>query len=366
MTIGITFSDYKEIMLVSDEYRYLLMDGVVEDALLHKLQITHENFEQCVQTIERNAPKIFRFGKNIGILATGDCRFSSILTTLNKRGNITKQILEQLKQKKLEGFWSCRIGKYNTKKEKTEMVSITYENGKVNIIEHDRDTVGFDSFSPEMKDVFFKKYVTAFYVGNTEEKITVVKEFFEEISTLYNNKAGGEPVIAKIDRNGFQWITKPKLSRSQNFTTYSLNFMPTKIDTESTTQVAWSSDTNWTDILELAFECESKMILFIHAYTKVTVYKEASADHKQIGSDFKLTLDGTDVDTTSGHVASDEPATLGYWLKSGYSCHDVLIVEKGSHTLRIAVRMMGGTGVTAYYYDRRLSILKGFYQGGTI
>jgi len=358
MTIGITFSDYKEIMLVSDEYRYLLMDGVVEDALSHKLQITHENFEQCVQTIERNAPKIFRFGKNIGILATGDCRFSSILTTLNKRGNIKKQILEQLKRKKLEGFWSCRIGRYNTKKETAEMVSITYENGKVTTTEHDRDTIGFDSFSPEMKDIFFKKYATIFYIGNTSEKIMVVKEFFDEISKLYNDKAGGQAVIAKIDKDGFKWIIKPKQSSFCNFTTYAYNWCPEKIETQSTTEVAWSQQA-YTTVLELTFECESTMLLLILAHAQGRLYS-VDAGHK--GFSFRLTLDDVELSDTVMRFIGYHSA--GNYRQDNYSVHNVAIKTKGSHSLKLQMYTESSNCIL-YTYGRRLSILKGFYQGGT-
>jgi len=370
MTVAITFFSKNEIILVSDQFRYLLKENVVKDTLAHKLEVTHKNFEECVQNIYRDAPKIFRFGKNTGIIAVGDSRFSSILATMNKRGNITKQILEQLKQKKLEGFWSCRIGRYNAKKEQTEMVSITYENGKVTITEHDRDTVGFDSFSLEMRETFFKKYAPIFYIGNTEEQIMVVKEFFDEISKLYNNKAGGQAVIAKIDKHGFKWIIKPKQSNFANFTTYAYNWCPEKIDTEMATTVSWSSDLNWTDDsndpLHLEVTCDSKMLLFVNAYCRLSTYKDTSTLGKQIGSAFKLVVDTTDLPATEGHIANWADASSGYWVKGVYSCHTVVILEKGVHTIKLRVRMMGGTGVTAYFYERRLSALKGFYQGGTI
>jgi hypothetical protein len=361
MTIAITFFSKNEIVLISDQYRYSLNDDVLKEVLSHKLEITHENFEQSVQTIERDAPKIFRFGKNTGIIAAGDCRFSSILTTLNKRGNIIKQILEQLKQKKLGGFWSCRIGKYNVKKEKAEMVSITYENGQVNITEHDRDTIGFDSFSPEMKDIFFKKYATIFYIGNTKEKTMVVKEFFAEISALYNNKAGGQAVIAKIDKDGFAWITKPKPSYCQNFTTYAYNWMPEKIETTATTEYAWSDQT-FTVVLELSFECESTMLLFISAFAAGQIKNVSLADWSMCLANFHLKIDGTFVATTEALLGA--PLQQGKKFLAPYSTHSVAILPKGSHTLQLCMRAEY-SGTTGYCTSRRLTIMKGFYQGGT-
>jgi hypothetical protein len=360
VTISVTFSSKDEILLVSDQFRYLLKDNVVEDTLAHRLTVTHENFEQCVQTIERDAPKIFRFGKNIGLIAAGDTRFSSILTTLNKRGNIRKQILDELKQKKIEGFWTCRIGWYNRKKEKTEMVSITYENGKVDVTEHDRDTVGFDSFSPEMKDIFFKKYAMLFYLGDTEEKTVVVKEFFDEISKLYNGKAGGQAVIAKIDKDGFKWIVKPKVSPSVNFTGYSYNWCPEKIETSQATTLSWSS-TAWTDILELPFECESTMLLLIHGYANGYIHNDETSP-KLCERSHDLTLDGNPLPVTLAWIG-------GYclnnsWLSAPYSVHTIAIVEKGSHIIRLRMKA-NVINSTANAYERRLSMLKGFYQGGS-
>jgi hypothetical protein len=358
MTIAITFFSKNEILLVSDQFRYLLKENVVKDTLTHKLEVTHKNFEECVQSIYHDAPKIFRFGKNTGIIAVGDSRFSSILTTLNKRGNIRKQVLEELKKRKQEGFWCCRIGKYNMKKEQAEMVTITYENGKVNIIEHDQDNIGFDSFSPEMKDVFFKKYATIFYIGNTEEKSMVVKEFFDEISKLYNNNAGGQAVIAKIDKDGFAWIIKPKQSNFANFTTYAYNWCPEKIETQSTTEVAWSQQA-YTIVLELTFECESTMLLLILAHAQGRLYS-TDAGHK--GFSFRLTLDDTELPDTVMRFIGYHSA--GNYRQDNYSVHNVAIKTKGSHSLKLQMYTESSNCIL-YTYGRRLSILKGFYQGGT-
>lgn len=362
MTIAITFFSKNEILLVSDQFRYLLKENVVKDTLAHRLEVTHENFEECVQSIYHDAPKIFRFGKNTGIIAVGDSRFSSILTTMNKRGNITKQILEQLKQKTLEGFWCCRIGKYNRKKEKTEMVTITYENGKVNIIEHDQDNVGFDSFSIEMKDIFFKKYATIFYIGNIEEKTAVVKEFFDEISKLYNDKAGGQAVIAKIDKHGFKWIAKPKRSNFANFTTYAYNWCPEKIETTATTEYAWSDQT-FTVVLELSFECESTMLLFISAFAAAQIKNVSLADWSMCLANFHLKIDGSFIATTEALLGS--PLQQGKKFLAPYSTHSVAILPKGSHTLQLCMRAEY-SGTTSYCTSRRLTIMKGFYQGGTL
>lgn len=362
MTIGISFLDFakNELTFISDTYRYLLKDGVVKDVLTHRLEVTHKNFEDCIQSIYNDAPKIFKFGKNTGILAAGDTRFSTILTTLNKRGDIIKQILDELKQRKIEGFWSCRIGKYNRKKEKIELTTVTYENGKVEVIEHDRDTVGFSSFSPEMKDIFFKKYATSFYLSEMEEKITTVKEFFEEISTLYNNKAGGQPIIARLDKNGFRWIVKPKRSCVQNFTTYAYNWMPDRIETVATSSYAWSNVT-WTDILQLDFACDAKTLCFIFGFCFSEIENDSGGQAIRYAM-HRLILDGNEIIPTLARMGTSTPN--GATFDATYHVHTLYIAEKGSHTLKLQLSVSANDS-TARAYERRLTILRGFYQGGT-
>jgi hypothetical protein len=309
--------------------------------------------------VQQDAPKIFRIGKSTAILACGDERFKSIITNLNKRKNISKQVTEQLKHRKLNAYWACHVARFNKRTEKMELTSFLYQSGEIKIEEHDRDMIQMDTFSPEMKDAF-QKNVMIFYLADTNEKIKIVRFFFDEISQLYDGQAGGAPIVAKLDRNGFQWLLKPHAAHTQNFTGYSFKFMPERIETTATTEQAWSSD-QLTDILTLTFECESTMLLLIHAYCYGRIVNPTGSS----GECFRyheLAIDGNIKNTTFGGIG-------GYCLASGgkhaaiYECHHIEIVTKGSHALTLKMASCCENH-TAYANARRLTIIKSFYQGG--
>jgi hypothetical protein len=346
MTITIVSFTPKEILFASDTYRYFLKEGTVEDVLSHKLEINHTNLKDHVESFETNQPKIHKISKTCGLIAGGDGRFTDIIEGLNKRKNITNQILERLQQKgKITAFWSCHIGRF--RKGKVELTSIIYESGKITTKEHSNEDVNFDSFAPEMQKRF---PFMLFYMAKLQEKIKIINEFFAETTKLYNGMAGGIPQITIINEKGFQWIT------TQNFTGYSYNWMPEKIETISTTEVSWSSDT-WTNILELGFECESKMICLMFATIDVRAVRASAGYASGL---FQLTLDGTELPATLMNAGAD-PILL---IDDNIDIHTIAIVDKGSHTFRM--RMCAGTvNTTVYAFHRRLSILKGFYQGGT-
>jgi hypothetical protein len=358
MTILITSYTSSEIVLVSDLFRYVLKKGVLEDVLNQKLQITHENLKERVERIEKDAPKIHRLTKNVALSCSGDCSFNDIIQNLNARKDVPKQILARLQNKKLEAFWTCHVASFNKKTGKAELTSIIYEKGSLKTKESTQDNITLDSFALETKDLFFKKYGMVFYVGSTEEKTKIIQEFFSEITELFQGDAGGEPIIAKIDKDGFKWIVKPKQSRAQNFTTYAYNWCPEKIETQSTTEVAWSQQT-WTTVLELTFECESTMLLLILAHAVGRLYS-TEAGHK--GFSFRLTLDDTELyDTNMRFIGYHSAAN---YRQDNYSVHNVAIKTKGSHSLKLQM-YTESLNCILYTYGRRLSILKGFYQGGT-
>lgn len=147
----------------------------------------------------------------------------------------------------------------------------------------------------------------------------------------------------------------------QNFTAYSLKWMPEKIETTSTSEVSWSTYPDWTNILQLDFECESKMLCIILAHSKIGIERDVGGYAAQVN--VKLTLDDGDVSATLGSVGKKDLAE-GEALYGTYAVHTVAIVEKGSHSLKILMRP-NAPNSTAYGYDRQLVILKGFYQGGT-
>jgi hypothetical protein len=340
MTIMIVSFTPKEIIFVSDTYRYFLKEGTTEDVLNHKLEIDHTNLKDHIESYETNCPKIHE-----GLICGGDGRFSDII----KDKNTPEQIIERLKHKgKLNAYWSCHIGELG------KLTSIIYKNGEIETQEQTTDNIWFDSFALEIKEIFFKKYIAQFYMANTQEKIKIINEFFKEITALFNGLAGGTPQIAILNEKGFNYIT------TQNFTAYSLNWMPEKIETALATDFSWSS-TEWTDILELPFTCDSKMLLFIHAYVHGFIFNN-TGNPATIHRVHYLTLDGNGLPVTDCVIGGYCPNQSQF--NAPYSVHTVAIVEKGSHTIKIRMRAMLAN-TTAWAFDRRLSILKGFYQGGT-
>jgi hypothetical protein len=349
MTIMIVSFTPKEILFASDTFRYFLTEDTTERVLNHALEITHTNLKEYVETYETNAPKIRRITKSTGLICGGDGRFSDIPEGLNKRKNIAKQILERLEQKgKIKAFWSCHIGRLHNGK--ITLTSIIYESGKITTNEHTKEDVTFDSFAPEMKKRF---PFMVFYIANTQEKITVINEFFRETTERYGGLAGGIPQIAILNEKGFQWI------HPHNFTGYSLNWMPEKIETMASSELAWSSQ-DWTDILSLGFECESTMLCIILIDARGSIKKDAGT--AEANAEYRLLLDGNYISGTFGWIGKVE-FTVNEALHGHYSMHTVAIVPKGSHTLTMQmIANIGGS--TARAYDRRLTIIKGFYQGG--
>jgi len=329
----------KEILFASDSFRYYLKEGTVEDVLSHKLEINHTNLKDHIETYETNCSKIHE-----GLICGGDGRFSDIIT---EGKNTPEQIIERLKRKgKLNAYWSCHVGELG------KLTNITYKNGEIETKEQTTDNIWFDSFSPEIKEIFFKKYIMQFYLANTQEKIKIIHEFFKEITTLFNGLAGGTPQIAILNENGFNYIIP------QNFTAYSLNWMPEKIETASATDYSWSSQT-YTTILQLDFECESTMLLLILAHCHVW----SGLDREVV--DVRLTLDDVELNDSRIYLGSTDPISASANLYDCYSVHSVRIVVKGSHSLKL--QMASGTTNfhTIYAKTRRLSIIKSFYQGGT-
>jgi hypothetical protein len=350
MTIMIVSFTPKEILFASDTFRYFLKEDTTERVLNHTLEITHDNLKEHIESYETNAPKIHKLGKSTGLIAGGDGRFQSVIENLNPRRSIKKQILERLEQKgKLDAFWSCHIGR--VREGKVELTSIVYESGKITTNEHNKEDITFDSFAPEMKKRF---PFMVFYLANTQEKITVINEFFKETTARYGGLAGGTPQIATLNENGFQWI------HPHNFTGYSLNWMPEKIETMASSELAWSSQ-DWTDILELGFECESTMLCIILIDARGSIKKDAGT--AEANAEYRLLLDGNYISGTFGWIGKVE-FTVNEALHGHYSMHTVAVVPKGSHTLTMQmIANIGGS--TARAYDRRLTIIKGFYQGGT-
>ena len=177
---------------------------------------------------------------------------------------------------------------------------------------------------------------------------------YARVIFAWHNGSGNPTGTAYVD--GWQINVGDQIPTFQDFTTYSYNWMPDKIETTSTTTVSWSSDT-WTNVLELSFECESTQLCIIFATIDGSVVRSSSGYAQGL---FQLTIDGTELPATLMSIGADSIVKT----HDNVSIHTVAIVEKGSHTLRI--RMSAQTGsTTVYAFHRRLSILKSFYQGGT-
>jgi hypothetical protein len=159
--------------------------------------------------------------------------------------------------------------------------------------------------------------------------------------------AAGSPYCtgdAYID--GVQINMGDQIPTFQDFTTYAYNWCPEKIETTSATTVSWAS-ASWTDILTLNLECESTMLLLIFAHCHC--YNGDASDQG-----FLLHFD--DVSLAETYVIHDG--------RGNYSVHSVKIATRGSHHIDMKM-VRGGSSGTVYGYERRLTTLKGFYQGGT-
>jgi hypothetical protein len=320
--------------------------------LEHRLIVDHNNFKEYIESFETNAPKIHRLTKKTALCSGGDGSFSDVIQTLNPRKNIPKQILERLKKKHLTAFWFCHVA--TVRKGKPTLTSISYEAGEIKTEESVSDNITLNSFAPEMKDIFFGKYVMPFYIGTTGEKTKILQEFFDEIGKLYEGRAGGTPVIAKIDKDGFKWVTKAPRAHVQNFTGYGVKWMPQKIETMLSTELAWSS-LDWTNILELSFECENKELVFALVHSAMHTYDVGYGY-------FRLLIDDNILPESQIELGrSDGSGTASFY--GNYATNNVAILEKGSHILKVQM-CTGVTGKTVYAKARRITILKGFYAGG--
>ena len=320
--------------------------------LEHRLIVDHNNFKEYIESFETNAPKIHRLTKKTALCSGGDGSFSDVIQNLNPRKNISKQILERLKKKHQKAFWFCHIA--TVRKGKPTLTSMSYEAGEIKTEESVKDNITLNSFAPEMRDIFFGKYVMPFYISTTGEKTKILQQFFDEISKLYEGQAGGTPIIAKIDKDGFRWITKPPNAHVHNFTTYSNSWMPSKIETVATTEYSWTSE-NWTTILELGFECENKEILFILAHAEIDIWDAKYAY-------FRLVMDSTEIPASYMALGRVDGSNTASFFGC-YSTNNVLIVEKGQHALKLQLASYITDKIVAAR-SRRLTIQKGFYQGG--
>jgi len=160
--------------------------------------------------------------------------------------------------------------------------------------------------------------------------------------------------------DGWQLNVGDQTPAFQDFTTYSHKWMPEKLETTLSTSLSWTYDT-WTDVLELVFDCESKMMCLIFGYANAMIHND-NAGIQDCTMGLELNIDGAYIAGTLGYVGLESLAASGH-LHGCYGTHTVIILEKGSHTLKMRIARLAGDA-TAYVTERRITILKGFYQGG--
>jgi hypothetical protein len=154
--------------------------------------------------------------------------------------------------------------------------------------------------------------------------------------------------------DGWQFNVGDQTPAFQDYTVYSYNWMPEKIDTTALTEYSWSSE-SWTDILTLTFDCEAKMLLFILAHAEIDCW-----DCKY--GYVRLVMDSTEIPASYMSLGRLDGSNSASFFGC-YSTNNVLIVEKGSHTLKLQLASYVADKIVAAR-SRRLTILKGFYQGG--
>jgi len=180
---------------------------------------------------------------------------------------------------------------------------------------------------------------------------------FARVRTVWRDTPTGSGFVA-----GWQLNVGDQTPAFQDFTAYSYKWMPEKIETESATDLAWG-DSDPVVILELPFECESKTICLIHACADLAT-KNTDASTQSAKTEVLLDIDTTTVPASKQKVGfSALPSN--HLIYGCYSTTSIVILEKGKHLLKMWLTLTG-VSVDSYAYHRRITILKGFYQGGAI
>lgn len=212
MTITVTSYRPNRILFCSDTYNYSVNLNILNKALQGEYTFNHKNFKEAIVKIIEDKPKIHKFGKSIGVMWTGDLFYKdkSLLRGLNMQKDVICQLEKRLrarKEKKLTNL-SFYAGRFDKERSQCVLDYLYYKNGQIRRSEqYDKGNWRFlSTFSPEIKEIFHRKYDRAFLNSVTDVQISVVHAFFQEITSLYNGLAGGNPIFAVIDKEGFRWI----------------------------------------------------------------------------------------------------------------------------------------------------------------
>jgi len=159
--------------------------------------------------------------------------------------------------------------------------------------------------------------------------------------------------------DGWQFHAGDQIPAFQDFTAYSFNWCPEKIETSLATDTSWSSDT-WTTVLTLPFDCDSTMLCLVFVYAQSQVVRPTEGIAIAY---FRLLLDDSEMPITNGWIGSNQ-CHANQQLTGDYSLHTIAIVVKGTHNIKLQMKCYASSMIV-YAYNRRLSVLKGFYNGGT-
>lgn len=204
MTICITTFNPEQLVFACDQLTYHWKNNFLEDFFNGKIKFDHTNLKTYIKRVEKSEPKIIQLNSHMAIMRGGDVKLNSVVEDL-KKANIKQQIIQRLKQLNITpSIWECAIGQFTKNKCCVEFIS--YHNG---IIKTEQHIIGqtINSLSQEIVDIFQKEYATNLFFAETNtEKIRILNQFFNKITELYDGLAGGTPIIAIINREGFKWL----------------------------------------------------------------------------------------------------------------------------------------------------------------
>jgi hypothetical protein len=205
LTICITTFNPDQIIFASDQLAYQWKDNLLDLFFDEKMTFDHTNIKGCIEKVLVNKyPKILKIGSHTAIIRGGDVRLNHVTDGLDTTTSIVEQIISRLKQTNIKpSIWACEVGSFT---DSCSVHSITYHN---RTIQKQHNIIGqsINTLSQEIVDIFHKQFATDLWFAETNaKKIHVLNQFFKEISDLYNGLAGGIPIIALINREGFKWL----------------------------------------------------------------------------------------------------------------------------------------------------------------
>ena len=205
MTIVITYLDKDKILFFGDFFKYFVRHS--DEAETAK-GITPQNFDRLVHHYETNRIKIRKLSNSMVLADAGDDVTNEIVGNIDPDENMPSQIIARLGKLpayKLKNInWSARIGIWI--RNRAILYSIICENNIMRAFESTGRFFALDTFEP-LYNLFKTAYLKAFDLSTTDSgKKRVVQDFFNDVSDLYDGRAGGKLKCAKLDRGEFKWF----------------------------------------------------------------------------------------------------------------------------------------------------------------